>query len=152
MEAFDAVIVVFGSGIRLAVPLILACLAGLWSERSGIVDIGLEGKMLTGAFAAAAAATVTGSAWAGCSPASSPRIAISLIHGYASIDQRANQIVSGIAINMVADGMTALIGNAIWSQGGRTPQLPDTALFNPIELPFAQSSAACRSSARSISI
>ncbi len=46
METFDAFIVIFGSGIRLGVPLILACLAGLWSERSGVVDIGLEGKML----------------------------------------------------------------------------------------------------------
>ncbi len=58
------------------------------------------------------------------------------MHGYASIDQRANQIVSGTAINMVTDGMTALIGNALYSQGGRTPQLPNSALFNPIELPF----------------
>jgi simple sugar transport system permease protein len=66
-------------------------------------------------------------------------IFVSLVHGYASIDQRANQIVSGTAINMVADGLTALIGNAIWSQGGRTPQLPATALFNTIDLPFAQS-------------
>ncbi len=136
MELFDAFIVVFASGIRLGVPLILACLAGLWSERAGVVDIGLEGKMLAGAFAAAAAATFTGSAWAGLLAGVAATIVLSLIHGYASIDQRANQIVSGIAINLVADGMTALIGNAIWSQGGRTPQLPDTALFNPIELPF----------------
>ncbi len=63
-------------------------------------------------------------------------VLVSLIHGYASIDQRANQIVSGTAINLVADGMTALIGNAIWSQGGRTPQLPDEALFHPIIWPF----------------
>ena len=55
MEWFDAFIVVFASGMRLAVPLILACLAGLWSERSGVVDIGLEGKILVGAFASAAA-------------------------------------------------------------------------------------------------
>jgi general nucleoside transport system permease protein len=61
----------------------------------------------------------------------------SLIHGYASIDQRANQIVSGTAINMVADGLTALIGNAIWSQGGRTPQLPAEAQFRAINWPFA---------------
>ena len=66
---------------------------------------------------------------------------MSLVHGYASIDQRANQIVSGTAINMVADGITALIGNAIWSQGGRTPQLPDTALFNAIKLPFVDALA-----------
>ncbi len=51
METFDSFVVIFGSGIRLGVPLILACFAGLWSERSGVVDIGLEGKMLTGAFA-----------------------------------------------------------------------------------------------------
>ena len=65
MEWFDAFIVVFASGMRLAIPLILACLAGLWSERSGIVDIGLEGKILVGAFASAAGATFTGSVWIG---------------------------------------------------------------------------------------
>ena len=63
MEAFDAFVVVLASGVRLAVPLILACLAGLWSERSGVVDIGLEGKILVGAFASGAGATFTGSVW-----------------------------------------------------------------------------------------
>ncbi len=139
MELFDTFIQIFGSGIRLGVPLILACLAGLWSERSGVVDIGLEGKMLTGAFAGAVFATLTGSAWIGLLAGVTASVVASLVHGYASIDQRANQIVSGTAINMVADGLTALIGNAIWSQGGRTPQLPDTALFNTITLPFAES-------------
>jgi ABC-type uncharacterized transport system permease subunit len=137
METFDSIVVILGSGIRLSVPLILACFAGLWSERSGIVDIGLEGKILTGAFAAAVAATFTGSAWAGLGAGIVATVLLSLVHGYASIDQRANQIVSGTAIFMVADGMTALIGNAIWSQGGRTPQLPDEALFHPLTLPFA---------------
>ena len=75
------------------------------------------------------------------SPASSRRSSSRSIHGYASIDQRANQIVSGTAINMVADGITALIGNAIWSQGGRTPQLPDTRAV--------QRRSSCRSSTRS---
>jgi general nucleoside transport system permease protein len=139
METFDTFIDIFGSGIRLGVPLILACLAGLWSERSDVVDIGLEGKMLSGAFAAATIAAMTGSAWAGLAAGVFTTVVVSLVHGYASIDQRANQIVSGTAINMVADGMTALIGNAIYSQGGRTPQLPATALFNPIALPFAES-------------
>src|SRR5271167_845115 len=139
MENFDALVIICASAIRLAVPLILACLAGLWSERSGIVDIGLEGKILVGAFASAVGATFTGSVWIGLLAGVAGAVIFSLIHGYASIDQRANQIVSGTAINMVADGLTALIGNAIWSQGGRTPQLPDTALFNPIALPFADS-------------
>ena len=137
MDSFDSAVVILGSGIRLSVPLILACFAGLWSERSGVVDIGLEGKILTGAFAAAVAATYTGSAWAGLLAGVVATVALSLVHGYASIDQRANQIVSGTAIFMVADGMTALIGNAIWGQGGRTPQLPDEALFHPLNLPFA---------------
>jgi simple sugar transport system permease protein len=136
MELFDAFIVIFASGIRLGVPLILACLAGLWSERSGVVDIGLEGKILVGAFASAAAATFTGSIWLGLAAGIAATIVFSLVHGYASIDQRANQIVSGTAINLVADGMTALIGNAIWSQGGRTPTLPDSALFGPINWPL----------------
>ena len=139
METYDALIVILGSGIRLAVPLILACLAGLWSERSGIVDIGLEGKILAGAFAGAAFATFTGNVWVGVLAGVVATILVSLVHGYASIDQRANQIVSGTAIFMVCDGLTALIGNAIWSQGGRTPQLPDTALLNAIDLPYAES-------------
>ena len=141
MDMFDAFIGIFGSGIRLSVPLILACLAGLWSEKSGVVDIGLEGKILTGAFAGAVVATYTGSAWLGLLAGVIATVGVSLIHGYASIDQRANQIVSGTAINMVTDGLTALIGNAIWSQGGRTPQLPDTALFNAINLPFVNALA-----------
>jgi general nucleoside transport system permease protein len=136
MAWFEAFIVVFASGIRLAVPLILACLAGLWSERSGVVDIGLEGKILVGAFASAAAATFTGSVWLGLLAGVAAAVVFSLIHGYASIDQRANQIVSGTAINMVADGLTALVGNAIWSQGGRTPELPAKAQFGAINWPF----------------
>jgi simple sugar transport system permease protein len=138
MEWFDAFVVVFASGMRLAIPLILACLAGLWSERSGVVDIGLEGKILVGAFGAAAGATFTGSAWIGLAVGVASTIVFSLIHGYASIDQRANQIVSGTAINLVADGLTALIGNAIWQQGGRTPQLPPEAQFRGLQWPFEQ--------------
>ncbi len=136
MNSFDELIVILASVIRLAVPLILGCLAGLWSERSGIIDVGLEGKMLTGAFAAAAGAALTGSAWIGLFTGVSASVLVSLVHGYASIEQRANQIVSGVAINMIADGLTALLGNAQWEQGGRTPSLPSAALFNSIELPF----------------
>lgn len=64
MDALS-LIQILESGLRLSVPLIFACLAGLWSEKSGIVDIGLEGKMLMAAFAAAVAAFMTGHAWIG---------------------------------------------------------------------------------------
>jgi len=98
---------ILSSTVRMSVPLILACIAGLWSERSGVVDIGLEGKMLAGAFSAAAAASYFHSAWIGLLLAILVCIMFSLVHGYASITQRGNQVVSGVAINMLAAGLTA---------------------------------------------
>jgi ABC-type uncharacterized transport system permease subunit len=138
MDWLSTGIAIFDSGVRLAVPLLFACLAGLWSERSGVVDIGLEGKMLVAAFAGAAAAHATGSAWAGLGAGIVASTAFALIHGFAAISQRGNQIVSGVAINMLAVGLTALVGNAWYKQGGRTPPLEGAARFEPITLPGAE--------------
>lgn len=137
MELIDTAIGVFASGLRLAIPLLCACLAGLYSERSGIVDIGLEGKMLASAFGAVVAALATGSAMAGLVVGIATSVVLALIHGFASITQRGNQIVSGMAINMLAAGLTALLGNAWYKEGGRTPSLEGAARFNPIKLPGA---------------
>jgi len=125
----STVATVLDSALRLSVPLLAACLAGLWSERSGVVDIGLEGKMLVAAFAAAAAAAATGSAWVGLLAGIGSSVVFALIHGFASISQRGNQIVSGVAINMLAAGLTAIVGNAWYGQGGRTPPLEGGARF-----------------------
>jgi len=135
MDSIDSATVIAASGIRLGVPLLCACLAGLWSERSGVVDIGLEGKMLVAAFAAAATASVAGSAWTGLCAGLASSVALALVHGYAAIDQRGNQIVSGTAINMVAAGLTALLGNAWFGQGGRTPPLEGNERFAPLIWP-----------------
>jgi simple sugar transport system permease protein len=135
MEVFHLIPEVLASSIRLSVPLILACLAGLWSERSGIVDIGLEGKMLAGAFAAAAATTVFGSVWAGLFFALIVSVAMALIHGYASINQKGNQVVSGVAINMLAAGLALVLGNTWFGEGGRTPALQPDQRFMPMMLP-----------------
>jgi general nucleoside transport system permease protein len=129
-----ALITVFDSALRLSIPLLAACLAGLWSERSGVVDIGLEGKMLVAAFAAAAAAHAAGSAWAGLAAGTLASVVFALLHGFASISQRGNQIVSGIAINMLAAGLTAIVGNAWYGQGGRTPPLEGEERFGGIFL------------------
>jgi ABC-type uncharacterized transport system permease subunit len=129
--------VVLASALRLSVPLIAACLAGLWSERSGIVDIGLEGKMLIAAFASAAAAYATHSAWIGLGAGILASVAFALLHGFASISQRGNQIVSGVAINLLAAGLTAVVGNAWYGQGGRTPPLEGTGRFPDLVLPGA---------------
>ena len=123
------ILTIFDSALRLSIPLLAACLAGLWSERSGVVDIGLEGKMLVAAFAAAAAAYVSDSAWIGLLAGIGASIAFGLIHGFASISQRGNQIVSGVAINMLAAGLTAIVGNAWYGQGGRTPPLEGAQRF-----------------------
>ncbi len=123
--------------IRVSVPLLLACLAGLYSERAGLFDIGLEGKMLAGAFAAGTVAAVSGSAWAGLLAAIGIAVLLALVHGFASITHRGNQIVSGVAINFIAAGATVILGQAWFAQGGRTPSLPPAGRFGPLDLPGA---------------
>ncbi|MER2605564.1 MAG: ABC transporter permease [Siculibacillus sp.] len=130
----DAAGPVLGSGIRLSVPLLFACLAGLWSERSGVVDIGLEGKMLAAAFASGAAAAAFHSPWAGLVAAIGVSVALALVHGFAAITQRGNQIVSGVAINFLAAGLTVLLGQVWYGQGGRTPQLAPSERFLPLDV------------------
>ena len=103
--------------IRVSTPLILCAMAGLFSERSGIVDIGLEGKMLAGAFAAAAIAAVTGSAWLGLGAAIGVSICMALLHGFACITHKGNQVVSGLAINILASGSHCNTGDRLVSSG-----------------------------------
>ncbi|MFN3635275.1 MAG: ABC transporter permease [Rhizobium rhizophilum] len=137
MESFDMLISILGSTIRLSIPLILAALAGLYSERAGVFDIGLEGKMLAAAFAAACVAYLTGSAWLGLLSGIAISLVFSLIHGFASITNRGNQIISGVALNFVAAGLTVVLGQAWFGQGGRTPQVSGEGRFSPIILPGA---------------
>ena len=125
------------SSVRLATPLLFACLAGLFSERAGIFDIGLEGKMLAAAFFSAAFAAISGSVWVGLLAGIGASLAFSLVHGLASITFRGNQLISGVAINFLAAGLTVLIAQDWFQQGGRTPSLSGGARFNEITLPFA---------------
>ncbi len=135
---FEIVILTLDSTVRLSTPLLLACLAGLYSERSGVVDIGLEGKMLGAAFGAGAVAYMTGNAWIGLLAGMAVSIGLALIHGFASITNRGNQIVSGVAINFLAAGLTALLGQTWFRQGGRTPSLPEGGRFRDIVWPYAE--------------
>ncbi|WP_425037651.1 ABC transporter permease [Primorskyibacter sp. S187A] len=135
---FLTLIQVLDSTIRLATPLLLACLAGLYSERAGIFDIGLEGKMLAAAFFAAAIAAVSGNVWLGLLAGIAASMALSVLHGLASITFRGNQLISGVAINFLAAGLTVLIAQSWFQQGGRTPSLIGNGRFEPITLPFAE--------------
>ena len=118
--------------LRVAVPLLLAAYAGLFSERSGIVDIGLEGKMLAGAFAASVVAALTGDPWLGLLAALAVSAALGLLHGFVCIDQRGDQVVSGMAINILVAGVTVTLGLAWFHEGGNTPALPNGARFPEI--------------------
>ncbi|WP_375691840.1 ABC transporter permease [Pseudooceanicola sp. LIPI14-2-Ac024] len=135
---FATLLQLLDSTIRLGTPLLFACLAGLFSERAGVVDIGLEGKMLISAFFSAAVAYMTGSVWIGLLAGIASSIALSLVHGLASITFRGNQLISGVAINFLAAGTTVLIAQDWFSQGGRTPSLTGGARFSPITLPGAE--------------
>lgn len=134
---FLTIIQILDSTIRLATPLLLACLAGLFSERAGIFDIGLEGKMLIAAFFSAAVAAVTGNVWLGLLAGISASLVLALLHGVASITFRGNQLISGVAINFLASGLTVLIAQDWFKQGGRTPSLFSGGRFEGWEWPFA---------------
>jgi simple sugar transport system permease protein len=136
-EGLDILAAMSAATWRVAAPLVLAALAGLFSERAGIVNIALEGKMLGAAFAAATTAAVTGSAWLALGAGIAVAVALALVHGFASITHAGNQMVSGMAINVVALGLTAVLANAWFHQGGRTPLLGAQARFGPLPAPFA---------------
>ncbi len=129
---------ILDSTIRLGTPLLIACLAGLFSERAGIFDIGLEGKMLMAAMASGAVAALSGSVWIGLLAGIGASMLFALLHGLASITFRGNQLISGVALNFLSSGITVLIAQRLFGQGGRTPPLEGAARFNPIDLPFAE--------------
>ena len=132
---YATILQILDSSIRLMTPLLLACLAGLFSERAGIFDIGLEGKMLIAAFAAGAAGAWSGSVWAALGAAILASCALAVIHGLASITFRGNQLISGVAINFLASGLTVLLGQSWFGLGGRTPALEGAARFSSLSLP-----------------
>ena len=148
---------ILDSTVRLATPLLLACLAGLFSERAGIFDIGLEGKMLAAAMASGAVSALVAASvgWAvfglditwlrdlmppmmwGLLAGIIASMVFALIHGVTSITFRGNQLISGVALNFLAAGLTVLVAQRLFSQGSRTPPLAGNARFQPIDLPFA---------------
>lgn len=136
-EFFAGIIPILAATLRVATPLILCAMGGLFSERAGIFDIGLEGKMLAGAFAAASVAAFTGSAWLALLAAIAIALLLGLLHGFACITYRGNQIVSGVAINILVSGLTIVFGMAWFRRGGQTPSLEPAARFMPLEFPGA---------------
>ena len=120
------------STLRVATPLILCAMAGLLAERSGVIDLGLEGKMLFAAFAAAAAGVASGSTVVALLAACGVAILLSWLHGFATVSHRGDQVVSGMAINIIAAGLTAVLAIAWFAQGGQTPPVGDAVRLKPM--------------------
>jgi simple sugar transport system permease protein len=127
------------SSIRLATPLILAALGGMFSERSGVINIALEGLMLAGAFTAASITYYAGSPWVGLFAAILAGAAIAMLHAVACIRFKADQVVSGTAINILLTGIPALLSGAFFLSSGSTPQIPEGHLipYTPVVVAFA---------------
>ncbi len=117
---------IVASTLRVSVPLILCALAGVLCERSGVIDLGLEGKMLLTAFATAAVGVSTGSLALALLAALAVGLALSLLHGYACVSHGGDQVVLGMAITMTAAGLTVVLGIAWFAQGGQTPPVPSS--------------------------
>jgi len=129
---------VLASTLRVSAPLLLCAMAGVLSERAGVVDLGLEGKMLFAAFAAAAAGAATHSTGLGLLAAVVVACAVSLVHGFACVSNRGDQVVSGVAINMIAAGLTVVLGIAWFQQGGQTPPIDADVRLTGLVTQFAE--------------
>ena len=136
-EIVSVTLLMMASTLRVATPLVLCAMGGLFSEKAGIVDVGLEGKMLMAAFFAAATSAVTGSAWAGVAAGVIAAEALALLHGLACITYRGTQVVSGVALNILAAGLTVVLGTAWFARGGQTPALEGDQRLLPLFLPGA---------------
>ena len=120
------------STLRVSTPLILCALAGLLSERAGVVDIGLEGKMLFAAFVAGASGAAFGSTTLALLLAMGIATLLAWMHGLACVSHRGDQVVSGVAINIIAVGMTMVLGIAWFAQGGQTPPVSTAVRIQPL--------------------
>src|SRR5215213_4236857 len=135
------------STVRLATPLVLAALGGLFSERSGVINIALEGKMLAGAFTAAAVTYAadkslglgSASPWLGLLAGMFAGLFIAWVYAVSCIKFKADQVVSGAAINILMIGMPGFLSGAFFLSSGSTPQIPKDHLLpqSPIVIAIA---------------
>ena len=130
----EALLPIIASGIRFSIPYTLSGLGGTYSERSGVVNIGLEGMMLTGAFTAVAVTNASGSAWLGLLAAIFAGMLLGLIHAVVCVTFKADQIVSGLAIIIFAAGITVFFS---WLLYDKTQIQAEARLHFPLLQDFA---------------
>jgi len=129
-------IALLASALRLATPLIFSALGGIFSERSGVVNIALEGIMINGAFFAILVTHFTGSPWLGVVAAMFMGALTALLLAVLAIHLRGDQVVAGVAINLFATSITAFLLEMIWHRSGQTDAVPVSLTGNPF--PFLE--------------
>jgi general nucleoside transport system permease protein len=143
MHISDMIITILNGTIIFSTPLILAALGGVFSERSGVVNLALEGIMMIGAFTAAVVTIYAGEKW-GLPPGLAPYLGLfagmiagmifSLLHAFASIDLRADQTISGVALNIMAGGVTMFLVKKLFEGAGQTTTVQN--VFTKVGIPF----------------
>ncbi|NNJ10938.1 ABC transporter permease [Chloroflexales bacterium ZM16-3] len=132
----NAVIMV-SEALRLGTPIALGALAGIYAERSGVVNIAIEGMMLTGAAFGFTAYAATGNIWLGVVVAVLFGGLIALIHGLLSISLKVDQIISGTVINILAIGVTGYMRRQFMvNEGSGLPRLPSFAIPGLADIPI----------------
>jgi len=132
------VLAVIASAIRLATPLILASLGGVFTERSGVTNIGLEGIMIIGAFFAVLFTHISGNPWIGVLAAMAFGMLAASILAVLAINLRGNQVIAGVAINLLATSLAAFLLEMIWNRSGSTPSVKEALTTNPKFLEFLE--------------
>lgn len=125
--------------LRMATPLILGGIGGVFSERAGIMNLGIEGEMLVGACAAAVTGIATGNAWLGVLGALVSGMLMGLLHAFICIRFHANQTVVGTGVNIFATGLTPLVLQTLYNSGASSPATPALAAWSiPVvrDIPF----------------
>ena len=127
---WNVIFLTLASAVRMSIPLILVSTGGIFSIKSGIVAMGLEGMMLTGSFTAAYVAHVTGNPYLGLLGSMLGGILMALILGVLVIRFKIDQVIGGIGLNIFALGMTTLLMVIVWGNRGRSAVLPQVRNFN----------------------
>jgi simple sugar transport system permease protein len=123
-EDISTIVQVLGATLRVSTPLLFAALGGMISERSGVINIALEGMMLAGAFGATAVSLATQSPWLGAGGAMAAGILIAIVYALFVIELRSDQVVAGTAINMLAVGLTPFLSKILYNSSTSSPSLP----------------------------
>jgi simple sugar transport system permease protein len=121
----------YAAAVRLAIPVFFAALGETFAERAGLVNVGLEGMVLGGAFGGVLGAWAAGSVIAGIGVGVAFGIAVAVVQAYLAIDLAVDQVVAGIALNIALLGLTAFLSRTVWSAG----DVPQVAHLDPIDVP-----------------